>query len=173
MLAAAIVFTAVLVVVALKARPALPIAKRFVGPTLGPLHGMRPEDGTTLFWVDFLAFGKTSLPVGVRPSRPTIPMGVPLRISGWAVDARAKSGAGDVFAQIDNGARVLMTYGTARPDVARHFQAPAYGKAGFRGTIPTNGLMLGIHTIYLDIVSASKNDYYHIDTKQRFIAASK
>ncbi|MBV8905038.1 MAG: hypothetical protein JOZ22_15520, partial [Acidobacteriia bacterium] len=117
-----------------------------------PLLGLRRLAGKTRFWLDYLAFDGTSLPIGQKVFVPTIAAGVPFTISGWAVDTSAKKPAAAVFAQLDDATPAVMIYGKRRPDVARFFHMPAYQLVGFSGPIPTANLPAGIHTIYLNII---------------------
>ena len=132
-----------------------------------PLQGMRRLPGKTRSWLDNLAIGRTSLPIGKKVLVPTIEAGVPFTISGWAVDAGAKKPAAAVFAQLDDAVPAVMIYGKARADVARFFDVPAYQLVGFSGTIPTDDLPAGVHTIYLSIIDHLGHAYYFVDTKQR------
>ncbi|MBV9277213.1 MAG: hypothetical protein JOZ97_03155 [Candidatus Eremiobacteraeota bacterium] len=180
LLCAAIAITVAIVVVGLRARRAQPVV-RTLNPSIAEppaaanrtsIPGLHPQSGTTKFWVDFLAFGDTSLPVGAKHVVPTIVAGVPLRLSGWAVDQNAKNLAAAVFAQIDNNAAVPMNYHIPRADVAKFFHEPAYTLAGFNGALPTDHLSSGVHSIFLDVINSAGTAYYHVDTKQRIVIKS-
>jgi hypothetical protein len=152
-----------------KERPAARVSPAPISPSQALLQHMRAEKSPTLFWIDFLAFGNKSLAVGVRPAQPTIRAGVPLAVSGWAVDKDAKKLASAVYLRVDDGPPVATTYRMARPDVARYFHEAVYANAGFRGLIPTNDLSPGVHVLYLVVVNVAKTAYYDVDTKLRFV----
>ncbi|MBV9971942.1 MAG: hypothetical protein JO135_01270 [Candidatus Eremiobacteraeota bacterium] len=161
-----IAIAAGIVAVTLRARaPRLQNAPDLTKPN--DVQRLQLLQGTTLFWLDFLAFNNSSLPVGAKPSVPTIAAGLPVTISGWTVDRRAQQLAGAVYAQVDDQPTVAMNYRMPRPDVAKFFHQPTYALAGFRGTLPTAGLQSGMHSIFLDVVNNARTGYYRVDTHQR------
>ena len=178
---AGLAITAAIVIVGLRARQSHPtLASRnpqdaisSAAQTVGNVPGLRPQSGTTKFWLDFIAFDHTSLAVGSKPTVPTIEAGAPLRLSGWAIDERARNLGAAVFAQIDNRAPVAMNYHMPRPDVARFFHQPAYLLAGFGGSLPTDNLSSGVHLIFLDVINHAGSAYYRMDTKQRITVRSR
>jgi hypothetical protein len=150
------------------ARRAPPKTAFSVPPRYEFPHFARPPKSTTLFYVDFLTFGKTVIAVHDTPVEPTISAGTPLVMIGWAVDQRTRRLGSAVYAQVDGGGRLPAQYGISRPDVARYFHEPAYRDAGFRCTIPTGNLRPGVHSVDLIVINSQNTDYYLMPTHVRF-----
>ena len=117
------------------------------GATLGLLPGSTP------FSVDAIN--------GMPPqATPSIAVGTPLRVSGWAVDDRAGAPAEAVIVFIDDGPGTAARYGLDRPDVARVLGNPAYRNSGFTAEAPTSSLAPGRHSLGLRVFSSTGTGMY-------------
>lgn len=117
--------------------------------------GMTSCDGHPRVSVDLI--GENAAPVGSQPVR--IRGGEDLKITGWAVDdIKATTGAGlDIV--IDR-VPFPSVYGMDRPDVANHFQQPAYRPSGFEAAIPAASVGPGTHQVAVRLVGADQGCYY-------------
>jgi hypothetical protein len=75
----------------------------------------------------------------------------------------ARTLAGGVDVVIDR-TPYSATYGIERPDVAKHFNNPAYVKSGFQFVIPQ--LPIGQHSVTLRVIAQDKKSYYEGPTVQ-------
>jgi len=94
--------------------------------------------------------------LGVLSSFP-VPSG-DVTLSGWAVDALAKSEAGGVDVVVD-GNPYQARYGLGRPDVATATNVPAYGKSGFSFVLAAGSLSKGKHDVIIRVISADTKSY--------------
>jgi hypothetical protein len=113
------------------------------------------------------------------PAPIVIPLGSPLTVSGWAVDAGAKTPAGAVFLSLDGstedteGHRVTSRQSDVLADtgvgeyspVAQYFHNPAYVKSGFKAVAPTDKLPVGVYTMTVEFVTHDKTAYYQMPQK--------
>ena len=82
-----------------------------------------------------------------------------VRITGWAVDDKAKDSAGGVYLEID-GKRFPAYYGTPTPSLAERFSIPSYQNSGFERTIPTSEIGAGTHNLSLVVLTTDGEEYY-------------
>jgi len=78
--------------------------------------------------------------------------------AGWAVDNQNNVPAGGVDIAID-GQPFRTQYGVERPDVAAHFNLPAYTKTGFQFLIPAGALSAGQHKLTVRVISSDGKTY--------------
>jgi len=83
----------------------------------------------------------------------------PFGISGWAIDEINRTPAGGVDVVIDM-APYSARYGTARADVAAHFNQPGYSNSGFELTVGPGQLSPGPHSVAIRVISGDKKFYY-------------
>lgn len=88
-------------------------------------------------------------------------------VSGWAVDKSRKTSAGGVYLEID-GQYFPARYGIDRPDVALHFNLPAYQYSGFQALIPVEKIGLGEHRLSMKILTHDQTAYYTSPQTVRF-----
>ena len=113
----------------------------------------RPEAAG--FFVDHI--GAAADPRSKQPA--TTPAGQVTVIDGFGFDDATKTPAKGVDVVID-GKAYGSTYGSARPDVARYFKAPALVKVGFKAALPAESLTVGTHTLVVRIVAADGKGYF-------------
>jgi hypothetical protein len=89
-----------------------------------------------------------------------------ISVRGWAVDQRAKTGAGGVIINVDGNTDVLANYGQPRPDVATNLKNPDYTNSGFTASIDSATLSKGHHTLTMRVVTADKKGYF--EQKQKY-----
>jgi hypothetical protein len=77
-----------------------------------------------------------------------------ITITGWAVDARTRSPAADVFLVVDDRVVVPAMYGGDRPDVADAFKMPEYRRVGYTASFGIQALGPGRHTIAEHVVGS-------------------
>lgn len=87
------------------------------------------------------------------------PAGQATVFDGFAFDATVKAPARGVDVVVD-GKAYGASYGSARPDVAAYFKAPALVKVGFRTTLPAGALAVGAHTVLLRVVATDGKGYF-------------
>jgi hypothetical protein len=75
-------------------------------------------------------------------------------ITGWAVDARTRSPAADVFLLVDDRVVVPTMYGGDRPDVADAFKMPEYRRVGYTASFGIQVLGPGRHTIAEHVIGS-------------------
>ena len=132
-------------------------SEREQGRVLPPgLSTLSPVPGRTLFGVQNIA------DVEVRPQdQPVVvPKRKPfIKVTGWAVDDRAKDVAGGVYVDID-GKLLPAFYGARKNGIARRFDVPAYEYSGFERAIPTSEIGAGTHTLSVVVLTADRKGYY-------------
>jgi hypothetical protein len=92
-------------------------------------------------------------------ARLTVNTSVPLKISGWAVDAIAREAASGVDIVIDQKP-FAARYSVNRPDVAGYFHTPAYRRSGFELVVPATQLSAGQHSLLLRIIDQQGTGYF-------------
>jgi hypothetical protein len=70
-----------------------------------------------------------------------------LFVSGWIADPTDGSPLSNVKVLIDGVSTGTPTLGIARPDVASHYNNPAYANSGFAFSYPANSLTQGQHAV--------------------------
>ena len=89
-----------------------------------------------------------------NPPRIVLPVGIPLDVTGWAVDANAGTPAGAVLVAVDGRVDVLAEHTVGDYSaVAEVFNRPSYRTAGFAASVPTSALSEGIHMVTLLFVT--------------------
>jgi hypothetical protein len=115
--------------------------------------GLASLPGIPPFSVDFIN--------NAPPTRvPSVRAGTMLRVSGWAVDDRARTVAAGVVVFVDGGAETAALYGLERPDVAQVLGNPGYRDCGFTADAPTLSLAPGRHSLGLRIFNADGTGFY-------------
>jgi hypothetical protein len=80
-------------------------------------------------------------------------------ITGWAIDEVNKTTAAGVDEVID-GKPYSAHYGSARTDVATHFNQPNYNNSGFELMVAPGQLTKGPHSVSIRVISSDKKSYY-------------
>jgi hypothetical protein len=139
--------------------PELKIEKWMKKETLPSLASLSPLSASTIFSID--AINNYVFKVHNGKKSITLSKDEPfLTVKGWAVDAQAKALAGGVYLELDHKL-YPASYKLYRPDVAAHFQVPAYKHSGFEGDIPIYELEPGRHILTLKILTKDKKAYYN------------
>lgn len=128
------------------------------------LSALSPVSGRTFFVVETIAdveVNPQDQPVVVPGRKPFI------KITGWAVDERAKDVAGGVYVDVD-GKLFPAFYGQRKAGVARRFDVPAYERSGFERAIPTSEIGQGTHTLSIVVLTSDKKGYYRPDRQVIF-----
>ena len=99
----------------------------------------------------------SSAPFG--PSPVTVPADGEFSVTGWAIDERNHSPAGDVDIVVGNTAASAF-YGLDRPDVARYFGVPAYLGSGFTAKLSGQDVRKDASTLSVRILAADRSCYY-------------
>ncbi len=128
------------------------IAGRVRPPTLLPL----------LAWKD--ALNGRPFPQGPDP---IVADGDDLVLTGWAVDGPRRSAAGGVWVALDN-ALFPSRFPLDRPDVAEHFDTPAYRGSGFEARIPLGGAVPGVHRLSL-VVLDREGEAWFVDPEPKAV----
>jgi len=114
------------------------------------------------------------LPGLVRHIAPlVVPMGAPLRIRGWALDAgRLRCGI-EVRLEL-GGQSVTWACMDERPDIAAAFGAPHLADCGFTVGVPTRGLAPGQYNLKASVRFAEeKNHCFHVFSEQLISIAAE
>ena len=100
-------------------------------------------------------------------------VGVPLGVEGWAIDRAAPAGTGILSVQValdvprdQGGTAVMAVHAEERPDVARQLGDEGFRWSGYRVDVPTADLEMGVHTLYVDILTRCG---WHTETRDVLI----
>jgi hypothetical protein len=124
----------------------------------GPTSSLQRSAGPPTFYLDVLS--GIALPM----THPSVSVGASADLSGsgWAADDQNKAPAGGVDIAID-GQPFRTQYGAERPDVAAHFNLPAYTKTGFQFLIPGGTFSAGNHKLTVRVISSDGKTYRESD----------
>lgn len=90
-----------------------------------------------------------------------------IMVFGWAVDARSKDAASEVYVDVD-GKLFLAFYGARRKGIAERFDAPAYEYSGFERAIPVSEIGPGKHNLTFVVLTSDREGYYRPDQRVVF-----
>lgn len=120
---------------------------------LSPVRARTPSDIQTISGVEVRAEDRLVI----------IPEGTSsVRVSGWAVDAKAKDTAGGVYVVID-GTPFPAFYPASKKEVAERFDTPAYEYSGFERAIRLSDVGPGVHELSIIVVTNDGERYYRSD----------
>lgn len=91
----------------------------------------------------------------VRMSETPVSSGVPLLVTGWAIDTARGLPAAGVLVELD-GRPYPAAYGLSRPDQAERLGRPELAACGFRALLPARALMPGRHELALRVLSQDR-----------------
>jgi hypothetical protein len=115
-----------------------------------------PDCGLTttnnLEWIGETSSPFATPPVAVRSSGEFF-------VTGWAIDERNRSLAGDVDIVVDDTAFSAF-YGADRPDVADYLGNQTYRASGFTARIPGGAVSSGANALSIRILSTDRSCYY-------------
>ena len=87
-----------------------------------------------------------------------------VRVTGWAVDSKAKEAAGGVYIDID-GELFPAFYGRKTNRLAKRFDVAAYQNSGFTRDVPISNIGGGSHELSLVILTSDRDGYYRFGQK--------
>src|SRR5262249_38964721 len=119
-------------------------------PSTRGLPACSASTASNLEWV-----GDTS----ASPAPASIRLSGDFVVSGWAIDKRARTIAGDIDVAVDS-AIVPSLYGTDRPDVARYFDTEAYRASGFVARLTRTDVASGTHILSIRILASDRRCFY-------------
>lgn len=141
-----------------------------VGPgrSLSFLFRLPTLNAKTRYAIDTVKAGSTTYAVGGLQPRIVVQAGMPMTVSGWAVDDKAQSAAKSVSVAVDGGQPLVAEYNISRPDVAKALGNGAFARSGFLARINTAGLKSGPHELTFAVVDRAGDGTYQLPVRLQF-----
>jgi hypothetical protein len=130
-------------------------------PPLAYLKNMKALRGDTAYSLDAVQQPQSAaMIVARRPKSLTIRGGTQTTLIGWAVDSPSRRSADSVYVLLDGKLVTSCQVANARADVAAALRNPSFVMSGFACGIGPTDIVVGRHSIQLDIVAQGGRRYY-------------